>query len=204
MKLLYFIVSIFWYALVNSSSNNPHQPAPIFTQNKALGLPQEASPAVLTSSPPSPILSEQSPIRAEEHSLTPAHASAHSQALASNTTFVQKSTVSIANPFDDEVVKNLQYRYKNKFVCATVGNGCEVYLCGTLHVAKSSADFVIDAISSLKPDYVVVELCDSRIDSLCEADAVASAANYTMSSVLQMSNQEKTLSKKLVNPCATQ
>jgi pheromone shutdown protein TraB len=43
---------------------------------------------------------------------------------------------------------------------------CDIYLCGTLHVSNSSVVMVSDCIETLKPSFVVVELCESRIDVL--------------------------------------
>ena len=41
-----------------------------------------------------------------------------------------------------------------------------IYLCGTLHVAQTSADMVKDVIRCVQPDFVMLELCEARIDNL--------------------------------------
>lgn len=41
-----------------------------------------------------------------------------------------------------------------------------IYLCGTAHVSQKSADDVEYLITSLKPDFVAIELCKGRIGML--------------------------------------
>jgi pheromone shutdown protein TraB len=60
---------------------------------------------------------------------------------------------------------------------------CDIYLCGTLHVAKSSTDMVREAVRCIGPDFVVVEVCEARIDNLCEPEE--SAVNITFSGVVR-------------------
>ena len=41
-------------------------------------------------------------------------------------------------------------------------NGDEVYLIGTAHISRKSADEVRSVIRSVRPDTVFLELCDTR------------------------------------------
>ena len=94
-----------------------------------------------------------------------------------------------ANKIDQ--VSILSQTYKSKFVQCSVPSipNCKVFLCGTLHVTKNSADFVKDAIQRLQPDYVIIELCEARIESLCES--VEDMQNVTFSSVVKSSWSER-------------
>ena len=51
----------------------------------------------------------------------------------------------------------------------SIGNK-NVYLVGTAHVSQSSVDLVKEVIEAIKPEYVAVELCESRFDSLRNPD----------------------------------
>lgn len=84
-------------------------------------------------------------------------------------------------------------KYKKRFVCCNVPQypNCDVYLCGTLHVAKTSSAMVQEVIQSIKPHYIVLELCESRIDSLHELEMNDNVANMTLSSVLVMAMEER-------------
>lgn len=88
-------------------------------------------------------------------------------------------------------VSILAQTYKNKFVQCSVPliPNCKVFLCGTLHVTKNSADFVKEVIQRLQPDYVIIELCEARIDSLCES--VEDMQNITFASVAKSSWSER-------------
>jgi hypothetical protein len=82
-----------------------------------------------------------------------------------------------------QLIENLTNKYKNKFICTSIPkfSFCEVYLCGTLHVAKTSSEMVADIIRTLKPHYVILEICESRADSLHELDP----PNITLSDVIR-------------------
>ena len=45
-------------------------------------------------------------------------------------------------------------------------SGSEVYLVGTAHISRKSADEVRSVIRSVKPDVVFVELCRARADAM--------------------------------------
>lgn len=50
-------------------------------------------------------------------------------------------------------------------------DGREIYLVGTAHVSRSSTELVDEVIRNIKPDSVVVELCESRYKSLKDPEA---------------------------------
>ena len=68
---------------------------------------------------------------------------------------------------------------------------CDIYLCGTMHVANSSIDMVRDVIQSTLPDYVVLELCEERIDTLQPVED--DLATNTFAKVLRLSWERRCL-----------
>ena len=88
-------------------------------------------------------------------------------------------------------LQRLSDQYKGKFVCTSIPQypHCDIYLCGTLHVAKSSTDMVIDTIHTMKPHYVLLELCEARADSLFEHDK----HNVTFSDVLKETYNQRSV-----------
>ncbi|KAJ1412337.1 TraB family-domain-containing protein [Ochromonadaceae sp. CCMP2298] len=81
-------------------------------------------------------------------------------------------------------------RYRGKFVCVNSPHypHCDIYLCGTLHVAQSSVEMVREAIRSLQPNYVVLELCEARVDSLEEGEE---GPEVTLSQVVRSSYEQR-------------
>ena len=69
-------------------------------------------------------------------------------------------------------IVDLLIKYKGRMVCVTSPffPHCEFYLCGTLHVAKSSVLMVKDIVRQASPNYVVLELCEGRIENLDDFD----------------------------------
>lgn len=100
---------------------------------------------------------------------------------------------SIATPTAPASVAALADRYKQRVVhcCPPSYPNCDVYLCGTLHVAKTSSELVRDVIQSVKPDFVVLELCESRIDSLYELDIDENAFNVTLAEIVKTAFRER-------------
>ena len=90
------------------------------------------------------------------------------------TTDTSSSSSSVTNAWHatstDPIINGLLQKYKGRIVCCTIAQfpHCDVLLCGTLHVAKTSADMVQDVVRSLVPQYIVLELCEARIDNLLE------------------------------------
>jgi len=90
--------------------------------------------------------------------------------------------------------ERLSSKYGKRFVHCSIPQfpHCDVYLCGTLHVAKSSSEMVQDVVRGLKPHFVVLELCESRVDSLYEIEMnELMAINVTLGSVVRTSWQER-------------
>ncbi len=69
-------------------------------------------------------------------------------------------------PFNS--VSTLMQKYGGQFerINSPLFPHCDIYLCGTMHVANSSINMVRDVIQSTLPDYVVLELCEERIETL--------------------------------------
>jgi len=59
---------------------------------------------------------------------------------------------------------------KDNMVSCLACNGKEILLIGTAHVSRQSARLVADTIHEQTPDTVCVELCDTRLASLKDAD----------------------------------
>lgn len=92
------------------------------------------------------------------------------------------------------VIAQMLDKYHGRVVhCIAPQNpNCDIFLCGTLHVAQTSSDMVKDVISILHPQYVVLELCGARIDNLIERDESASPA-MGLWDVIKTSLQEKSV-----------
>lgn len=90
-------------------------------------------------------------------------------------------------------VEYLLTAYKGKFIVCNLKSNprCDVYLCGTIHVTKSSADFVRDVIQKLRPEFVILELCEARVDSLCEPEE--NIQNITFSNIIRTSISDKSI-----------
>lgn len=88
-------------------------------------------------------------------------------------------------------IESMKTKYQGKFVCTRIPQFpyCDVYLCGTLHVAKTSTDMVVDAIRTLKPHFVLLELCETRSDSLFEAEQ----QNVTLRDVLRETISQRSI-----------
>ena len=80
-------------------------------------------------------------------------------------------------------------KYKGKLVhcCISKYPNCDIFLCGTLHIAKTSTDMVREVIREIKPNYVVLELCDARLDNLIEQEPI----NITLLQVIRESVSSK-------------
>ena len=110
---------------------------------------------------------------------------------------IDTSSSSVTNAWHatstDPIINGLLQKYKGRVVCCTIAQfpHCDVLLCGTLHVAKTSADMVQDVVRSLAPQYIVLELCEARIDNLLEVYDVANTQNVTLVQVAREAYREK-------------
>ena len=70
------------------------------------------------------------------------------------------------------LIGDLMSRFKGRVIhcCSPAAPFCDVFLCGTLHVARSSTEMVRETVRLVSPDFVVVEVCEARIDNLCEVE----------------------------------
>lgn len=71
-------------------------------------------------------------------------------------------------------------------VLRNVITGQEVYLVGTAHVSKRSADEVKDVIARIQPDTVFLELCETRAEALMRPRAERPSAFSEMLSLLSL------------------
>lgn len=96
----------------------------------------------------------------------------------------------VGNVIDPDIYGMMQ-KYKGRFIycslqqCPTV----DILLCGTLHVAQTSANMVEDAIKVLRPSYIVLELCEERVDSLYDQEV----RDVTFSDVIRGSYSVRSL-----------
>lgn len=90
--------------------------------------------------------------------------------------------------------QKLQLKYKGKLVHFSSSKypNCDIYLCGTMHVSKSSAEMVQDVVRELKPDVVMLELCPNRIDSIV-ATLDAPSEKLSLGEVIHATWQDKSL-----------
>jgi hypothetical protein len=85
-------------------------------------------------------------------------------------TSIDTPSVAVVDSHPDPYINSLLLKYKGRFCCCNspLYPNCDIFLCGTLHVAQSSSDMVQEVVQGLRPKYVVLELCESRVDSLSE------------------------------------
>ena len=95
----------------------------------------------------------------------------------------------------EHAVSHLVKKYEQKFIPLTIPQAdCDIYLCGTLHVAERSVDMVKEAIQLLKPNYVVVELCEQRLDALVEDEEVhQQLQSITLGEVIRRGMKDKSI-----------
>ena len=84
------------------------------------------------------------------------------------------------------LVKKLEEKYKGKVVSCTMEKypHCEVILCGAIHVTQASSAMVEDVIQEVKPQFIMLELCEARVDTLLEVQEVR---NITLRQVFEES-----------------
>lgn len=71
--------------------------------------------------------------------------------------------------YDDSQYIKLKNKYGNKFCRVDLEGSSPIYLCGTLHIAQASVEMVRDVIQSIKPEFVMLELCENRAGTLLES-----------------------------------
>lgn len=105
--------------------------------------------------------------------------------------------IDLSQPFSAELDKSSAFKlllekYKGRLIqCqSTLNPCCDIYICGTLHVAKTSVDMVREVIRTLRPSFVLLELCEGRVDNLIEHEE---PANLTIREVLRNTIAEKSV-----------
>ena len=102
-------------------------------------------------------------------STTPEHSFSGSNMSAADLSKSMTSTQLINSDLDSQTLAVLEkYKGRLKYCCVAEFPNCDIFLCGTLHVAKTSADMVKDVIHEITPQYIVLELCEARIDNLLQ------------------------------------
>ncbi len=99
-------------------------------------------------------------------------------------------------PLDQKSVpEQLLDRYKGKLLHCNIPTypNCDIYLCGTLHVAESSCIMVKDVINNVSPSFVLLELCEARLDSLLEYEPSIMERNLTLSDIFRDSMNERSI-----------
>ena len=97
---------------------------------------------------------------------------------------------------DNHSLAILGERYKGKVVRCKIPEfpQCDIYLLGTMHVAKRSSEMVNETINALRPHFTIIELCDARldllIDSVYEEEMMQ---NVTLRSIIKSSLKGKSL-----------
>lgn len=87
-----------------------------------------------------------------------------------------------------------EYKSKVRYITVPHYPHCSFLLCGTLHVSKKSCDMVSKIVSHSHPQYVVIELCDARVDGLLDdLEYDITKANVTMRNVFGDFLKEKSI-----------
>eukprot|EP01041_Mallomonas_annulata_P001953 gene1953-3791_t len=106
---------------------------------------------------------------------------------------IETPPVSIA-PAATSGLPYLLEKYKGKVIlcCSDKYPHCEFILCGSIHVAKTSQDMVQEVIEELKPQFVMLELCEARVDILVENPS-SSSQNVTLQLICTEAYHAKSL-----------
>lgn len=108
-------------------------------------------------------------------------------------TVIESSNSSLVLPVTS--VSALQYvlqKYKGKVIeCqSSLYPHCTFLLCGTIHVTKASAAMVEEVIRATCPQFVMLELCEARVDSLVEQQE---QYNFTLQDIFQESYRTRSV-----------
>mmetsp|Transcript_40461 Transcript_40461/g.41279 ORF Transcript_40461/g.41279 Transcript_40461/m.41279 type:complete len:776 (+) Transcript_40461:178-2505(+) len=79
---------------------------------------------------------------------------------------------------------HLLEKYKGKLVMCRADKypHCDIILCGSIHVTTSSGVMAEEVIGTMKPKFVMLELCEARVDSIVE---LPTSQNLTLVQVMQ-------------------
>lgn len=113
------------------------------------------------------------------------------QAVVEEDAYTGLESLSAASLTHLNKIESMKTKYQSKFACTRIPQFpyCDIYLCGTLHVAKTSTDMVIDAIQTLKPHFILLELCEARSESLFEVEQ----QNVTLRDVIRETFNQRSI-----------
>ncbi|RYG67907.1 hypothetical protein EON64_06405 [archaeon] len=95
----------------------------------------------------------------------------HHAPFSSSTNAEDIPFAAISSPVSQSnALEKLLEKYRGKMMRVSVPRfpHCQIYLCGTLHVAHHSTEMVAEAIQTICPTFVMLELCEGRVDSLVD------------------------------------
>ena len=133
--------------------------SPVNDQSPVASHHAEEGIEVLHSAPDSDVATQEIPSTAASALHSPGEPSPHPALISSE--------------YEEAyLIGEMVSRFRGRVVrcCSPAAPYCDIFLCGTLHVAHSSTDMVREAIRLVAPDFVVVEVCEARIDNLCEME----------------------------------
>ena len=119
----------------------------------------------------------------------------NSEQVASNIDVGSSVSSTLVTNDQQSVTEQLVNKYKGKLLHCKIPAypNCDLYLCGTLHVAESSCIMVKDVINKVSPSFVLLELCEARLDSLVEYDISSIERNLTLSDIFRDSMNERSI-----------
>ena len=118
---------------------------------------------------------------------------------ASNTSLpsskIEERKIQVQSKFSSADVPSLLAKYPKKIVKCNIHGypNCDVFLCGTLHISKSSVSMVQEAIQTLKPHYIVLELCEDRVESVYEPIDLEHPQDMTIRDVIRALYADKSI-----------
>jgi pheromone shutdown protein TraB len=100
------------------------------------------------------------------------------------------TSTAVSSPIDPDIYGMMQ-KYKGRFLYCSLPQypTVDILLCGTLHVAQTSANMVEDAMKVLKPSHVVLELCQERVENLYDQGMI----DITLSDIVKGSYRVRSL-----------
>jgi pheromone shutdown protein TraB len=99
-------------------------------------------------------------------------------------------STAVSSPIDPDIYGMMQ-KYKGRFLYCSLPQypTVDILLCGTLHVAQTSANMVEDAMKVLRPSHVVLELCQERVENLYDQGMI----DITLSDIVKGSYRVRSL-----------
>lgn len=100
------------------------------------------------------------------------------------------TSTAVSSPIDPDIYGMMQ-KYKGRFLYCSLPQypTVDILLCGTLHVAQTSANMVEDAMKVLRPSHVVLELCQERVENLYDQGMI----DITLSDIVKGSYRVRSL-----------